>query len=390
MKKIFIFLSIILCVSCSNKKTIKYIEVETLSASNIYVADSVYNYQNVYGDKNKDIASAYKKRADEVEKTNIEKSVYFAKRAVTLNPSLENYLFLADKIEKKEDYNELCNLYWLLIYKNIKKLNTNDYDYLFSKPNEEIVYKTMIAELNSNKRLEPDFSHSIEELGYDKNVFKEKLKNDNKIKMDKKSSEFQLAMLQLCGYDELEQYAKQQDVFKDFLNNIPENKMDISINENDIAEFNYHKDGLYEDDMYIYPSALYQYYLPEKQLKPNHWFIFDFISKFYITPTIVALEYAIDTSATACPKEMRHIYRKIATYDTKSVKLIDSKIFAYQAGEESATSTLKGTSYTVTYYKRKFKKKYSKFDFDNELIGSEKIEEKYFSITTEGKINPVD
>jgi len=388
MKKLFIFLSIVLFASCSNNETINYIEVETLSASNIYVADSVYNYQNMHGDKNKDVANAYKKKSEEAEKNNIEKSVYFAKRAVTLNPSLENYLFLADKLEKKDDYNELSTLYYFLTEKNKKINNSNDYDFFFEKPGEELIYKSLVAQLNAYNIFNPDAIYYAEELGINKNNLKKRLQNDPKVKMNKNSSEFQFALIQFVNYEEIAQYVKQQDVFHDFLVSIPENKMDIIVDENKITEFNYN--NIYEDYMYTYPSAVYQHYLPEKGTNPGNWYSFNFISKFYIAPTIVVLEYAIDTSAIACPKEIRHIYHKLVTYDTKSVKTIDSKLFAYQSGEELATAVLKGSSYTVTYYKRKFKKQYSKNDFDNELIGTEKIGEKSFLITSEGKINPVD
>lgn len=355
-----------------------------MRASNIYFADSVKEYINQYENTNKDIANSYILKAKETENQNIDKAVYYAKRAVSLNPTYNNYLLLADYLKKKENYQELIQLYVLLTDKNRKTETKNEYDYLFSKPNEDVIYQSIVAYINAYNSVYSDAYYYAEELGIDIKQFKERLKNDPSIKMDKSSEAFQLVLLQFVPYDELAQYAQQKNVFADFLKKIPERKMNFTIDEQTIAEFDYFE-GRNFDEMIIPISAIDQYYLEEKQTMPNNWYTFNYLYKYTLAPEIVALEYAIDSSETACPKEMRHIYRKIVTYNTNTLKIIDSKLIAYQSGNELATASAENDVITITIQKRAFKKPYDKSDFDNELIGSEKVSQVQYRLSKEGK-----
>lgn len=384
MKNSISIIAVLFIFSCTQKVNTEYIDVVAMRASNIYFADSVKEYINKYENSNKDIANSYILKAKETENQNIDKAVYYAKRAVSLNPTYDNYLLLADYLKKKENYQELIQLYALLTDKNIKTETKNEYDYLFSKPNEDVIYQSIVAYINAYNSVFSDTYYYAEELGIDIKQFKERLKNDPSIKMDKSSEAFQLVLLQFVPYDELAQYAQQKNVFADFLKKIPERKINFTIDEQTISEFDYFESRNF-DEMSIPISAIDQYYLEEKQTTPNNWYSFNYLYKYTLAPEIIALEYAIDSSETACPKEMRHIYRKIVTYNTNTLKIIDSKLIAYQSGNELATASAENDLITITIQKRAFKKPYDKSDFDNELIGSEKISQVQYRLSKEGK-----
>lgn len=387
MKKLIFIFSVTLIYSCSNNEIINYVEVETLSASSIYNNDSVYYFQNLIGEKNKQLAEDYKKKADEAEKKNIEKSLYYSKRAVTLNPSLENYLFLADKLEKNKKYEELEKLQALLIYPNTKK--GEEYTFLFSKPDFNLIYSCLRTLINGKNSLYSFDWYILDDVGVDRAELRKKLLNDENITTDKNSEEFQLVLLQLLPYEEINKYAQTPEVFKKFISYIPEADATSEIDEHEIAEFKYNgSDDYYNEDyMFVSKKSLYQYYLVEKQQNSGFWSMFNFIRKYTINPNVVALEYAIDSSETACPREMRHIYRRLVTYSTKTAKAIDSKIIAYQSGEELMTAKITGKNIDVVTYTRKFKKPYNKKDFDNDLISVEKKGILQFSIGDNGNFS---
>jgi len=343
----------------------------------------VYQYNQLNGDKNKEIASAYLKKAKEISNQNIDKAVYFAKRAVSLQPIYEHYIELSSYLEKKENYEELRNLYSLLIEKNVKSWK-NEYTYLFTQPSEDIIYNSLVTQINQYNNIYTEELYYLEDLNIDKNVIKERLIQDPRIKMNKSSDEFQLILLQFVPYDELAKYAMQKDVFASFLKKIPEGKFDFKITENTITDFDYASSRDY--DYMITPfSAVDQYYLAEKQENPEGWYTFNYIQKYTLSPTITIVEYAIDSSEVACPKEMRHIYHRLVSYNTNTLKIIDSKVIAYQAGTELATASIANDVITQNVQKRVFKKTYLKSDFDNELIEIKNVSSIKYKINNEGK-----
>lgn len=104
---------------------------------------------------------------------------------------------------------------------------------------------------------------------------------------------------------------------------------------------------------------------------------------------ITAVLYAIDTSEAGALKEMRHIYYRLATYSPNG-QIIDSEIIAYQSGESLATVKFDKPGFTVTNFKRVWKKAYIKTDVDNSLLKTEPTgEKKSYTITPTGEIEEV-
>lgn len=104
----------------------------------------------------------------------------------------------------------------------------------------------------------------------------------------------------------------------------------------------------------------------------------------------MAVVYAIDSSETACPIDMRHLYHRLVTYDSVG-NILDNKIVAFQAGEALQTAVINRNNIETTRYKRIWRKPYKKFDFDNFLECSEMIDIKRYHINPDGHIeeNPI-
>jgi hypothetical protein len=386
-KHTIIFVSIIyLLVACSDQKETKAVEVVALSASEIYQQDSVGKYIEQYKDINKDLAESYIQKATEIENVNLDKAIYFLKRGITLYPTLENYIALTKCLYKKENYKELIQVYELITYP--KYINESKNEYLFGKPSEEVLYEYMIASiLSENSYMASEIIYQVHEFGYDASLFKEKLIAEARIKMDRKSDDFKEILLQFLSYEELAKYTRGKDVFEEFITSIPDTNSSFSVDAKMIQEFNYRYRGDGGEEM-LGLSAVYVYYTKEKQIDSNAWVNYNILRAFKLFPKVTVVEYSVDTSELACPKDMRHIYHRIVTYND-NVEIIDSKVIAYQSGEKLATVDFNTNSFKMIEYKRSFRKPYVKSDFDNDLLKTEKTSEATYQITKEGKIEIV-
>jgi hypothetical protein len=391
MKQFLFIICISSLIACSTQVETEYREVEVLRASKIFDSDSVYNFIEKFHDTNKEMAASYLKQAEEVAPSNILKAVYFTKRAITLYPVLDNYLLLAKKLEKASDYDELSLLYGFITQEQyINRLQKSVY--IFEKPNEDLVYEKIVAEILHNNYVYPDVTYEINELGFDVSKFKTRLQNEDRIKMDKQGPDFKYILLQFLPYEEIAQYAKKPEVFSEFIAGLRDTANIFEIDENNVQQFSYEDfNGINYggEEEGISFSTVYEQYLAEKQNDPNKWLEYNFLRTFQLNDKITVVEYAIDSSATACPKEMRHIYHRIATYDRSNVTLIDSKIIAYQSGEQLATVNFNKNNFTITESKRTWKKPYSKHDFDNDLLSVEKLKTSGFSIAEDGTIKEI-
>ena len=207
--------------------------------------------------------------------------------------------------------------------------------------------------------------------------------------MDTASREFKNMMLQFLSWDDIEIVAKNPETFTNFLASIKDTSVIYSIDENKVRQFNYDDfNGINGggEDMQMSFDAIYVYYLKEKQENKNGYYKFNFNHLINISPSIKAIVYAIDSSETACPLVMRHIYHRLVTYDNTS-NIIDSKIVALQSGEELKTVSFNDKKFSVIESKRKWKKPYDAKNFDNYLLSTEKTKEVSYEILDDGKIN---
>jgi len=140
------------------------------------------------------------------------------------------------------------------------------------------------------------------------------------------------------------------------------------------------------DDMLI--SEYFIHYLQEKRQDSNWRKPFNFNHRIKINDSVIAVIYAIDSSETACPKDMRCIYNRLVTYNTNG-KIISSDIVTTQSGDELTTLHFNHNKYTVTHYKRYWEKPYVKGDFDNYLVKTEEFGDVDFEITPAGDIEKI-
>jgi hypothetical protein len=365
---------ILICVSlsflngCKPKMATEIVDVNALPASAIFNDDSDYVFMQMYGNKNKEIALNYLQQIKKYESSNTNKAIYCAKRAITLMPCLESYKALAQLFENSKQYNEQYAVFSFLCRRAYLKTNAgNTNEYIFGKPTEDLFYEFIISQIQSNMNMF-DMSYELDNLGYD----------------DKKSIRFQNILLQFLPFEELKNYSMKPENFKLFFKSIADTNSCFSITENSIKKFNYRysdAENFPMDGNSVSASAIYYTY--EKDIDSLFYLNYNFNRAYLLNENIYVLEYAVDSSELGCDADMRHIYHRIITYDSNA-KIIDSKVIAYQSGEEMALATVICNRIVMDFYKRDFKHAYIKKEMDNELVSIKKTQTKSFFIDENG------
>src|ERR1019366_6624463 len=385
MKYLFLIFFASLFIACNNHVESEIKEVDALRASCVYRGDSVYSYMEKHKDENKAIAESFISKGLNEKESNPEKSVYYLKRAVTLNPTLNNYLELAKELNITKDYTELSSLYYFLTQESY--LHSKDTSiYLFGPPNEDIFYEYIAANFLSNKHLYAEDIYLAKDLKMNIDKLKQRFLSDSRLKIDTTSVEGKYTMLQFLPYDELQKYSKKSGVFTDFLASIDDSSFVFDIDEKKVQQFNYEKFngmGMNDGEMQRDFESVYMFYLKEKRDNKDKWFVYNFHHVLRLSNTFTAVVYAIDSSQDGCPKEMRHIYHNLVIYDNEG-NIIDSKIVALQAGEQLETLHFNNFKFSITRYKRIWKKVYDMKDFDNYITDTKKINESFYEIMPDG------
>jgi hypothetical protein len=157
------------------------------------------------------------------------------------------------------------------------------------------------------------------------------------------------------------------------------------IDQQTVSKFNY--EG-YRGEEYSEVPALHILeagFFKEVREKQNEWLPYNCNHAIALNSQVYVLVYATDTSATACPKEMRHVLHTLATY-TPEGKIIDTKVVAWQSGKDVGLMSYEYGTVTINTYKRTWKNPYNKREFDNEVVQTEATGQFHFVITADGKI----
>lgn len=382
---LFAFIGLFIIGCSSSVETITK-EITVLRASAIYDYDSVKLYMEKYKDTHKTIAESYIEKAKKEIDKNPEKAIYFFKRAITMHPNLESYKLLAIELEKNTQYRELTSLYFFLIYPRYRD-NGDNKDYIFGTPDKDICYEFIVSSIRQYKYLSGEELYQVEEIGINVDDFKRKLLADERLHLDTASKDCKTMMLQFLSYDDRETYAKSPAVFNEFLKTVEDTAAVYTVDSKSIVQFDYEKfNGRDEREGQITFDAIYVFYLKEKQEEKDRWYNYNFKHRYPVSPAISAVIYAIDSSTNACPVEMRDVYYRLVTYDNATATIIDSKVIAMQAGEKVETVKMNKLNFTVSEYKRTFRKPYVKGDFDNYVTNSQFIAESSYEVTSDGKI----
>lgn len=393
MKKTSLFIVLLLALAaCEKKVETEYRDVPVLRASSVYRLDSVYYYLKKYKDANKELAESYLKRSREAESNDIAMAVYYCKRAITLYPVMEYYKTLAALVEKTGDYSESHRLYYNLVNKTYIKDDTHpegEYINVLGEPDEDLYYEFMVSVMRVNGYLYGEIIYEARDKGFDVTKLKDRLFADKRLKIDMTTPDAKNMMLMFLSEDELAAYNKLESTFKEMLSSIKNVSPVFEINKENVSDFNYEDfngRGDYEEmDAPTNTSYVFVNYLQEKREKPDGWFSYNYNHVIDINDSVKAVVYAVDSSETACPVEMRHIYHRLVIYN-KNAEIISSQIVAMQSGEQLMTMNFNTNKFSVVEYKRTWKNQYDKHDFDNYITGIEKVKESSFVILPDGDI----
>jgi hypothetical protein len=369
-------------------------EVPVLRASSIYYEDSVYVFMGKYKDTNKEIAASYFNKGLELENSNLPKAIYFIKRSITLQPTLKKYRELAPLLAKSGAGVELRQLYRVVLEE------LNDYGalkftrkYLFGPPDDGLLVEYVTSNiLNFHYAWEDPEEQDVyaNDSGINLKEVEKKVLTDPRLKFDTNSIEYKDILLSFLSDSEAVLFMKNESVFNAFLNTIKDTSSVFEISQDSVAEFDYSRNqqrdapGPEEINM----DNLCDVYLKESNGKDTD-IDYNYKRRIKINDSINAVVYAIDTSETACPRDMRHIYYRLVTYGKKANIKADL-IVANQSGEELSTLKYNHGALTVKHYKRYWENPYNKKDFNNHLQKVELTAELGYGIQPDGTIKSLN
>lgn len=400
---LYILLLFVSISACNNNTETEYKEVTAIRASDLYLGDTVHSYMQRNKDIYASIADSYLKRSAEAAHSNLDKAVYCCKRAATLHPTLETYQTLAGLLNQIKAYKELTDLYRLIVGKWYTNGPDNDNEYVFKQPDVATYSDYLVAQLLSSGGIYPEDIYEAEQSKIDMAQLKEHVFSDPRLKgkIDMTTPAAKAMMLYFLSDKERAAYNELPSTYKDFLASIKDASPVFEIDKESVHDFAYRKFmgdseeeisdviNLSKPEPKTESSYMYKSFLKEQRENPEGWFVYNFNHVIAINDSVNAVVYAIDSSETACPVEMRHIYHRLVTYNKKA-KIIMSQIVAIQSGEKLLTASFNFDKFTTTEYHRNWKKPYDKKDFDNYLLSTDKLKETSYHITPQGKIEQLD
>jgi hypothetical protein len=382
-----------ICLLSSCKTGIKTITVDVspLRESSLYDVDEVQQFMDRYKDTNQAYAIQYYSKAS---KSDPVQSIYYIKRYLSLNPDYNRYVELGGLLYDEKNYKEMNDLYHMLTFPCT--CDAHKGAYLFKKPDEGMVVNYVVSNILAYNNVWNDKAEQEEltdKLGIKMEELKEKVLKDPRVQLSK--SVDRNILWQFLTADEREAYFNNDSVTANYTKTIYQSSPVFTIDQNQVHQFSYgyslggqrnysQMDELYEK----YKSLLLEENDPNFKLE-RYNVGYNFERHFKLNKDISVLVYAVDTSAIASPKEMRHIYHRLVTYNRDDEHVIATIVVALQEGEKLATVDLNHDKFTITHYKRYWEKPYVKGDFDNHLSKIEQVGQNSFEITPDGKINPV-
>jgi len=382
----FLFLLLMMLSACSSEEVItEFVEVPALRASSIYDADSVLLYIETNNETYKELSDSYQKKSLEIQDKDLDKAIYFCKRAITLHPAQDLYITLGNLLVKAKQYKEASELYTFLTYTHYSS-STKSSSYVFSEPSEDILYEQIALYcLRNNGAVSSYDIYQYKEDGRDLKKLKNRLLEDERLKIDTSMANYKNFKLLFMSDEEIEEYKNSEEVYKGFLASITDTSSIFEIDAKHVQAFNYNREYDNEMDMAIEESSFYVNFLQEKKENNNLWYEYNYTHLYPLYKNVTAIVYAIDTSEAGCPKDMRHIYHRLVLYNDKG-KIMDHKVIAFQSGEDLATATVNQGDVTIKFFKRKWRNPYNKKDFDNDLLRVEEVGNVSYKMNAQGQI----
>ncbi len=390
--KVFLysFLTFLFVSACSEKKEQLIVELPALKASEIYNPEDVKKYIFQYGEQHQGIASSYREKAEAIKDKDLKKAIYFLKRSITLQPLAESYEKLIDLLSQNKNYSEAYEAYNVLVDKAYYRVDDKTIidEYVFTVPTEKILTDYIVMSILANNAVDYYALYNTGEKEIDKQKIREVLMADKRFNYDSANIVHKNIIAQFWTDEEIEAYKKSLVNMHALLRSVKDTSAAFEINQKNVSKFMYDDfNGINysEFDENLVLSDMFVYYLKEKQDYPNRWLQYNINHTFRPNPSLEALVYAVDTSVTACPIEMREIYHRLVIYGADG-KIISDKVVACQSGEVLQAVTFNKDHFEIAEYKRTWRKPYNKRDFDNEVVKSELIAKKAYQITETGEI----
>ncbi len=388
--KVFLYsiVTIILMGACSEKIEQVIVEVPAMHASEIYQRNDVKKYMLQYGSEHHDIAVSYKQKSVAVKDKDLKKAVYFLKRSITLEPTYESYLELINLLSADRDYTEASNAYNVLVSEEYYEENGKWVSgYVFGKPDENLISDYIIVNILATNTIDY-YILSLAGENMDKQKIRARLIADERFEYDTASVVYKNLMVQFWTDEEVEAYKKSQQNLNALFKSVADTSSVFQINQKNVNQFRYDDfNGINYSDFEegVNLAGMAVYYLKEKKDDPDKWLQYNINHSFHPYESLKALVYAVDTSVTACPIDMRAIYHRLVIYDANG-DIISDKVLACQSGEILQTVSYNKDHFEITEYKRTWKNPYEKNNFDNEITKVEQLAKKTYSITPAGQI----
>ncbi|MBC7488246.1 MAG: hypothetical protein H7282_16010 [Cytophagaceae bacterium] len=380
-----IFLFSLILFSCGTKEVVtEIVEVPAIRASYIYRADSVLSYAEINKENHKGLSDSYEQKSLSAQSTDMDKAIYYCKRAITLHPTFELYNTLGSLLQKGKYYGEAHDLYFFLVNKHYVATKQESI-YVFQEPTDEMRYELIALSFLKYGYIDNYAIYEYKEDGHDIKKLEGRLLADGRLKIDTTLNQFNNFKLMFMTDAEIDEYKNSEQVFNGFLNSVTDTSSIFEINAKQVQNFKYNNRESDEMGEEWTMNDFYQNFLIEKKENPESWFRYNFNHVYSLNNSITVLVYSVDTSETGCPKEMRHIYHRIVLYNN-TAHVIDNKIIAFQSGEDLATATVTQSDITVKFFKRKWRNSYQKKDFDNDLLSVEEAGSVSYKMNAEGKI----
>lgn len=386
-----IVISGVLLCACNSKDTVKTeVFLPALRASSIENQDSVAWYIETYGEANKSLAGQYAKKSASLEDEFSAKAIWNLKRAITLHPTKKYYQELVALLMKAGQYEEAVRVSGILVSADQKKNAAGEWGsyYIFDKPNIDDFYNFLICSFVSGNAYELTMGiYGALSLDLDTKEIRARLEKDPRFTLKPGTPEYDNFALCFLTEAEIETYCNDPRNFEKFLSKMNSLKEPFLLSQRDITHFNYNEfNGMGNNSMDGYSMTNVEAnFLAEVKASPGLWLQYNMLGKKQLNENVWVICYAVDTSAIACPVEMRNIYINMMTYTSKG-DLIDSKIIAWQAPYTAATALFANNEVRITEYKREWKKPFERYEFDNDLKLTEQTGERTLSIAADGKI----
>lgn len=368
-----------LLLACNSPEPVK--ELPAMRQSETAWGYDVHNFLSRYGNQGKAVANDYFKQAKPLIKSQPEKAIWYMKRAITICPQESYYKELSTLLLDLKRYDEAFKYLGVLV----EKVHVNDESvHVFDKPDMDTYHQYLIAGILANPGYVPfNLLSSTREDGIDLEKLRSRLEADERFPYKKGSEQYKEFSTWFVDTEDLKTYADNPDNFNQFFSELPSISSQFAIDKNNISQFNYSD---YRGDDIVPPvQQLKRSFLPEVKKGINEYPNFNLLGGIRINEQVVMIIYKVDSSASTCPVAMRHIYYNVATYQNNGT-LIDFQTVAWQSGETMATADISSQRIATYAYKRRWKKEYNMFDFDNDLLSTTKTGEINWLITAEGKI----